>query len=84
MFLELLAKHNSDEGDLKIQHAVLSTLRNLAIPQKNKQTLIDENIVEVVYPLTKCSHDIVIFKLLGTLRMIIDGQGKYFLSLVKI
>lgn len=30
--LDLLRKHNSNDGDIRMQHAILSALRNLAIP----------------------------------------------------
>lgn len=61
---------------MKVQHAILSTLKNLAIPKQNKRALLDDGLIDVVYPLLESNHEIVIFKLLGTFRMVIDGQGE--------
>lgn len=75
MFSDLLLKHNSTNGDIKIQHAILSTLKNLAIPKQNKGALLEDGLIDVIYPLLDSNHEIVVFKLLGTFRMVIDGQG---------
>lgn len=76
LVLDLLSKHTSQNGDIKVQHAILSTLKNLAIPKQNKRALLDDGLIDVVYPLLDSNHEIVVFKLLGTFRMVIDGQGK--------
>lgn len=59
-----------------MQHAIFSTLKNLAIPKQNKRVLLSDGLIDVVYPLLESDHEIVIFKLLGTFRMVIDGQGE--------
>lgn len=70
-----MATHNKKDVDTKIQHAVLSTLRHLSIPAQNKSKLIEENIVEVLYGMINNDYYPVIFKLMGTFRMLVDGQG---------
>lgn len=76
--LEILRKNSGATGDMKLQHALLSTLRNLVIPRANKRAVIEAGLVEVVLPmLLDAGHQPpVVFKLLGTLRMIVDGQDK--------
>lgn len=77
--LEILQRNSSaDDGDMKLQHALLSTLRNLVIPKANKSAVIDAGLVDTVLPmLLQGNHQPpVVFKLLGTLRMIVDGQEK--------
>ncbi|KAK9745409.1 hypothetical protein QE152_g7005 [Popillia japonica] len=72
--IDILATHNKKDVDTKIQHAVLSTLRHLSIPAQNKSKLIEENIVEVLYGMINNDYYPVIFKLMGTFRMLVDGQ----------
>jgi hypothetical protein len=43
----------------------------------NKQVLIQYGVLEAVMTLTSSEVMAVIFKLLGVLRMLIDGQGIY-------
>lgn len=76
--LALLARHSSAEGDMKLQHALLSTLRNLVIPRANKAAVIEAGLVDTVLPmLLQGNHQPpVVFKLLGTLRMVVDGQER--------
>lgn len=66
---------NKESVDTKIQHAILSTLRHLSIPVQNKSNLIEENIVEILYSMINIDYLPVIFKLMGTFRMLVDGQG---------
>lgn len=74
--LTVLAKNNGVEDDVSLQHALLSTLRNLVIPKPNKSAVIKAGLVETILPMLKIHQPPVVFKLLGTLRMTVDGQGK--------
>ena len=40
--LKVLSSHNSGEGDIRLQHALLSALRNLSIARENKPVLISQ------------------------------------------
>lgn len=75
--LAVLAKNNGIEDDVSLQHALLSTLRNLVIPKPNKSAVIKAGLVETILPMLKTHQPPVVFKLLGTLRMTVDGQGTY-------
>ncbi|KAK7111252.1 hypothetical protein V1264_010919 [Littorina saxatilis] len=57
-----------------LQHAVLSSLRNLAIPTSNKGRLLELGVMAAVLELKHTEVMAVTFKLLGVLRMLIDGQ----------
>lgn len=72
---DILSKYNTTAGDIRLQHALLSALRNLSIPSPNKSKLIEAKLVDVLYPMVKVDQSPVVFKLLGTFRMIVDGQG---------
>lgn len=61
---------------MKLQHALLSALRNLVIPKENKCVIIEAGLVETILPMLKIHQPPVVYKLLGTLRMLIDGQAK--------
>uniref|UniRef100_A0A3Q2YSH5 Si:dkey-191g9.5 n=1 Tax=Hippocampus comes TaxID=109280 RepID=A0A3Q2YSH5_HIPCM len=69
--LTMLEQH-IDEGDVSVLHAGLSALRNLAIPATNKVRMMD--VAERIKSLLRSDMPPVQFKLLGTLRMIVDGQ----------
>uniref|UniRef100_A0A672GVF5 Si:dkey-191g9.5 n=1 Tax=Salarias fasciatus TaxID=181472 RepID=A0A672GVF5_SALFA len=71
--LNLLEQH-VDEGDLSVQNAGLSALRNLAIPAVNKVRMFGDGVTERVKRLLQTTMPLLQFKLLGTLRMIVDGQ----------
>lgn len=71
------------DGDTKVQHALLSTLRNLSIPPENKAKLLQENLVETLLSMLNIDQSPVEFKLLGTLRMVVDGQEKTALDLIQ-
>lgn len=60
---------------MKLQHALLSALRNLVIPKQNKSVIIQAGLVETILPMLKIHQPPVVYKLLGTLRMLIDGQA---------
>ncbi|XP_066576909.1 rap1 GTPase-GDP dissociation stimulator 1 isoform X1 [Amia ocellicauda] len=71
--LDLLERHVED-GNVTVQHAALSALRNLAIPVVNKAKMLSAGVADVVLKFLKSEMPPVQFKLLGTLRMLIDTQ----------
>ncbi|XP_043923134.1 rap1 GTPase-GDP dissociation stimulator 1 isoform X1 [Protopterus annectens] len=72
--LDLLDRHVED-GNVTVQHAALSALRNLAIPVVNKAKMLSAGVAEEVLKFLKSEMPPVQFKLLGTLRMLIDAQA---------
>ncbi|XP_021361623.1 rap1 GTPase-GDP dissociation stimulator 1-like isoform X1 [Mizuhopecten yessoensis] len=72
--LSVITAQSTPEGDITLQHAVLSALRNLAIPVSNKSILLKAKVIEVVLSLMWSETMAVVFKLLGVLRMLIDNQ----------
>uniref|UniRef100_A0A182RP34 UNC-45/Cro1/She4 central domain-containing protein n=1 Tax=Anopheles funestus TaxID=62324 RepID=A0A182RP34_ANOFN len=74
--LSILAKNNGTEHQMTLQHALLSTLKNLVIPKPNKAAVIEAGLVDIILPMLEIHQAPVVFKLLGTLRMTIDGQEK--------
>lgn len=74
--LQLLRDDSSKTGGIRFQHALLSALRNLVIPAANKPIVLADGLVDVVYPMLDIPTFPVVFKLLGTLRIIIQGQSK--------
>ncbi|KAM9726422.1 rap1 GTPase-GDP dissociation stimulator 1-B [Menidia menidia] len=78
--LTLLEKH-VEEGDVSVQHAGLSALRNLAIPVTNKVRMLEDGVTERIKTLLRTDMPPVQFKLLGTLRMMVDGQEEAALML---
>lgn len=70
----ILSQHKEAGEDVRLQHALLSALRNLAIPARNKKRLLDEGLLKLILPMLNIEQHPVTFKLLGTLRMLIDGQ----------
>uniref|UniRef100_UPI00398EF71E rap1 GTPase-GDP dissociation stimulator 1 isoform X2 n=1 Tax=Pristiophorus japonicus TaxID=55135 RepID=UPI00398EF71E len=73
--LDLLDRH-VEEGNVTVQHAALSALRNLAIPVLNKAKMLSAGVAEEVLKFLKSEMPPVQFKLLGTLRMLIDAQAE--------
>lgn len=73
--LKLLQKNNTDVADIRSQHAVLSALRNLVIHADNKPVILKDGLIDVLYSMLNVSSYSVVFKLLGTLRIVIDGQS---------
>ncbi|XP_007495973.1 rap1 GTPase-GDP dissociation stimulator 1 isoform X2 [Monodelphis domestica] len=71
--MDLLDRHVED-GNVTVQHAALSALRNLAIPVVNKAKMLSAGVAEAVLKFLKSEMPPVQFKLLGTLRMLIDAQ----------
>lgn len=65
---------------MKLQHALLSALRNLVIPKENKAVIIKAGLVETILPMLQIHQSPVVYKLLGTLRMLIDGQTQLALK----
>lgn len=82
--IDLLKKynHSTDISDCKVQHALLSTLKNLVISKENKAQALKDDIIEVIYPMLNQDRFMVVFKLLGTFRMVIDGQPEAALNLL--
>ncbi|XP_051655733.1 rap1 GTPase-GDP dissociation stimulator 1-A-like [Manacus candei] len=72
--LDLLEKHVRS-GDTSVQHAALSALQNLAIPVVSKVQMLEEGVAERIEALLRSESPPVQFKLLGTLRMLADGQA---------
>ncbi|XP_018411428.1 PREDICTED: rap1 GTPase-GDP dissociation stimulator 1-like isoform X2 [Nanorana parkeri] len=72
--LDLLEQH-VENGDVAVQHAALSALRNLAIPVMNKVKMLEEGVADRIQMLLRSEMPPVQFKLLGTLRMLTDGQA---------
>ncbi|XP_067133424.1 rap1 GTPase-GDP dissociation stimulator 1-like isoform X2 [Centruroides vittatus] len=79
--LLLLQNHSGKDGDIRLQHAILSALRNLSIPLQNKPLLIELGVVEKILPMVDVETFPVVFKLLGTIRMLVDKQDKIANSL---
>ncbi|XP_060043702.1 rap1 GTPase-GDP dissociation stimulator 1 isoform X5 [Erinaceus europaeus] len=71
--MSLLDRHVED-GNVTVQHAALSALRNLAIPVVNKAKMLSAGVTGTVLKFLKSEMPPVQFKLLGTLRMLIDAQ----------
>ncbi|XP_008114013.2 rap1 GTPase-GDP dissociation stimulator 1 isoform X4 [Anolis carolinensis] len=76
-----LLEHHVENGDVSVQHAALSALRNLAIPVANKVQMLDEGVAKRIQMLLRSDMPPVQFKLLGTLRMLMDGQDPTYLLL---
>lgn len=74
--LDLLKSHNTKDGDIRMQHAILSSLRNLAIPGANKDALLNGGAIDILLPMIHVETFPVVFKLLATMRMLIDGREK--------
>ncbi|NXD36392.1 GDS1 protein, partial [Copsychus sechellarum] len=72
--LDLLEKHIQSR-DTSVQQAALSALQNLAIPVVSKVQMLEEGIAERIEALLRLESPPVQFKLLGTLRMLADGQA---------
>ncbi|XP_075785757.1 rap1 GTPase-GDP dissociation stimulator 1 isoform X9 [Pelodiscus sinensis] len=73
--MDLLDRHVED-GNVTVQHAALSALRNLAIPVVNKSKMLSAGVAEAVLKFLRSEMPPVQFKLLGTLRMLIDAQAE--------
>ncbi|KYM92543.1 Rap1 GTPase-GDP dissociation stimulator 1-B [Atta colombica] len=74
--LKILERNGNKSGDIRCQHALLSALRNLVIPADNKSLILADGLIDVLYPMLEIPTYPVVFKLLGTLRIVIDGQSK--------
>ncbi|XP_078658666.1 rap1 GTPase-GDP dissociation stimulator 1-like isoform X2 [Branchiostoma floridae x Branchiostoma belcheri] len=72
--LTLLHKHDGKVAAMNMQHGVLSALRNLAIPVANKEVLLKAGVLDALLSCLDADISPVQFKLLGTLRMLVDGQ----------
>ncbi|NXU60210.1 GDS1 protein, partial [Horornis vulcanius] len=72
--LDVLEKH-ARSGDTSVQQAALSALQSLAVPVVSKVQLLEEGVAERIEALLRLESPPVQFKLLGTLRMLADGQA---------
>uniref|UniRef100_A0A8C5TG12 Uncharacterized protein n=1 Tax=Malurus cyaneus samueli TaxID=2593467 RepID=A0A8C5TG12_9PASS len=72
--LDLLEKH-VHSGDTSVQQAALSALQNLAVPVVSKVQMLEEGVAERIEALLRSESPPVQSKLLGTLRMLADGQA---------
>lgn len=72
--LDLLKGQTGNDGDIRLQHALLAALRNLAIPLANKPLLAELGVVDKLLSMLAVETFPVVFKLLGTLRMLVDKQ----------
>ncbi|XP_012539505.1 rap1 GTPase-GDP dissociation stimulator 1 [Monomorium pharaonis] len=79
--LKILKSNGNKAGDIRCQHATLSALRNLVIPAENKSLVLADGLIDVLYPMLEIPTFPVVFKLLGTLRIVIDGQREAAISL---
>lgn len=79
--LNLLDKHPVKGGNATLHHAILSALRNLAIPAANKPLMLGHGLISRILPYMCSDMRNVQFKLLGTLRMVIDHQESAAISL---
>ena len=75
--LQLLREDSKKNCGIRFQHAALSALRNLVIPTSNKAIVLADGLVDVLYPMLDIPTFPVVFKLLGTLRIVIQGQSKF-------
>ncbi|NWU37729.1 GDS1 protein, partial [Hylia prasina] len=72
--LDVLEKQ-VQSGDTSVQQAALSALQSLAIPVVSKVQMLEEGVAERIEALLRSESPPVQFKLLGTLRMLADGQA---------
>ncbi|KAL5018526.1 hypothetical protein ScPMuIL_004248 [Solemya velum] len=79
--LVLLKPVVDKEGNVTLLHAVLSALRNLAIPATNKPQLLKAGVLDAVLKVSTTDVMAVVFKLLGVLRMLVDGQEEAAMQL---
>lgn len=74
LLLDLLKDQTGSDGDIRLQHALLAALRNLALPAANKPILVEMGIVDKLLSMLGVETFPVVFKLLGTLRMLVCKQ----------
>ncbi|KAF6025214.1 RAP1GDS1 [Bugula neritina] len=73
--LDQLHDFCSDNRTAPTIHALLSALRNLAIAPSNKQQLLEQGILKHLLPYIDCENSIVTSKLVGAIRLLIDGRS---------
>ncbi|XP_015176585.1 PREDICTED: rap1 GTPase-GDP dissociation stimulator 1-B isoform X2 [Polistes dominula] len=81
--LQLIQKNDSKNSDIRFQHALLSALHNLVIPTDNKPIILKDGLIDILYPMLDIPTFPIVFKLLGTLRIVIDRQKEAAISLGK-
>ena len=79
-----LLRTTGPDGSPTLQHAILSALRNLAIPAANKSRMLKCGLLDAVMPFNHVQMMAVQFKLLGLLRMIVDKQGEWVTGIVPL
>lgn len=72
--LKLINKNSDKCGDIRFQHDLLSAMRNLVISPTNKSQVLNDGLIEILMPMLDIPTFPVVFKLLGTLRIVIGGQ----------
>ncbi len=82
--INILKNNSSTDADVKLQHALLSSLKNLIMPKQNKQFAIELGLVDIMLNMLENNQLPVVFKLLGTLRMVVDKQGEYISLIIFI
>ncbi|XP_077291236.1 visceral mesodermal armadillo-repeats [Arctopsyche grandis] len=83
--MSILLLHKSHEDDIRLQHVVLSSLRNLVIPQRNKSLAIKHGILPLLIEMVpNVNQYYVVFKLVATLRMLVDGQENVAKDLLSV
>nr|XP_031841085.1 rap1 GTPase-GDP dissociation stimulator 1-B isoform X1 [Nomia melanderi] len=81
--LKLLQDNNTDTADIRFQHALLSALRNFVISPDNKLVILKDGLIDILHSMLSIPSYPVVFKLLGTLRIVIDGQCEAAVELGK-
>ena len=78
VLIGLLKSHQNPNTDIKLQHALLGSVRNLAVSPSARKQLLEQGLLDPCLRLTEklslISAQPVIFKLLATLRLVIDGS----------
>ncbi|XP_045463520.1 rap1 GTPase-GDP dissociation stimulator 1 [Harmonia axyridis] len=72
--IDLLQNYSRKYDNTNLLHSLLSTLKNLVVPKENKSIILEEGLFNAIKSVLQMKEDITIFKLLGTLRLVIDGQ----------
>ncbi|TRY64288.1 hypothetical protein TCAL_10250 [Tigriopus californicus] len=80
ILVDLLRSHLNPNADLKLQHAILGAIRNLAVTAKARSCLLEQGLLDpcqqLMGRLSLMNAQPVVFKLLGTIRLVIDGSSE--------
>ncbi len=78
--ISLLKAHQNPHTDLKLQHAILGAVRNLAVTPSARKQLLEQGLLDPCLRLTDklnlLTAQPVIFKLMATMRLVIDGNAE--------